>query len=650
MRDINGLMEQINIAPQLEDQELADIGIRAADGFEADNETRSEWLQKVDRWMKLVLQHSEMKTYPWPGAANIKYPLLAVAALQFQARAYPALINTSGNLVKGQVIGEDPDGTKTKQATRVAKHMTYQILHEMNEFENDMDKMLFTLPIVGCAFKKTYFSSLKQMNVSELISAQDLVVDYYAKSLDTARRISQIIYMDHNDIRSRQLAEVFLDVDLGEPTRDEFNAGKWNDAGRQGIADTGSADGVPFKLIEQHCWLDLDDDGYQEPYIVTFDLASRKVLRIVARYDESTIKRNNSGKVYEIEPIKYFTKYSFIPNPDGGFYDVGFGLLLETLNETVNTLLNQLTDSGSMSTLQSGFLSKGIRLKAGAAAFRPGEWKTINTTGDDLKKSILPLPVREPSSVLFNLLGMLIQSGKDLTSVQDINVGKMPGQNTPATTTMASIQEGQKVFTSIYKRIYRSLSEEFHKMFRLNKLYLPVEHEWQMLGIEPPPYIQGNDYRSSGFRIMPAADPNVASDAIQLQRAEANLQLLGTGLLNPQIVVKNYLEAQQQPNIEQLMQVEPPQPDPQVQMDQVKLQMEQQKMQQDFQIAQAELQLKAKQMDYEAVNKSEQQDKQHRIQNEQLTIQQQQIIAQVMKNLQDSKDKALDRISKERPE
>ena len=183
--------------------------------------------------------------------------------------------------------------------------------------------------------------------------------------------------------------------------------------------------GTPYEFLEQHRWEDLDGDGYKEPYIITVHKETKKVVRIVANYFESSIKRNTKGEILDIKPETYFTKYSFIPSPDGGFYDIGFGVLLGPLNESVNTLINQLLDSGHLSTLQSGFIGKGLRIRMGDNRFTPGEWKAVNATGVDLKQQIVPLPTREPSAVLFQLMGSLITSGKELASVAEIFVGKM---------------------------------------------------------------------------------------------------------------------------------------------------------------------------------------------------------------------------------
>ena len=466
---LRAIVEAKNIADTLDEEKLTQIGSDCAKGFEYDLSTRSEWEQNLKDWTKLALQVREEKSWPWPKAANVKYPLLSTAAMQFNARAYPSLIPSNGDVVKVNVIGKDRDGMKLERAKRIGMFMSYQVLYEMHCWEEDMDKLLMMLPIIGTVFKKTYYNPVLKQNVSELVLPENLVVNYWAKSLETAERVSEIIPLSKRLVKEKMMSKTYLDVELGDPIPDPTQM-------TQAVAQD---EATPYQIIEQHTYLDLDEDGYAEPYVVTFERTSGKVLRIVARFDEDTIYQDEDGNLQRIEPIQYYTKFGFIPNPDGGFYDVGFGLLLGPLNESVNTLINQLIDAGTLSNLQGGFLGKGLKLKMGESRWQPGEWKPVNSTADDLRKQIVPLPAKEPSNVLFQLMGSLITSGKELASVAEIFVGKMPGQNTPATTTMATIEQGMKVFTAVYKRVYRALRSEFKKIYDLNRVYLdPNKYCW----------------------------------------------------------------------------------------------------------------------------------------------------------------------------
>ena len=411
---------------------------------------------------------------------------------------------------------------------------------------------------------------------------------FRATSLESAERVSQILLLNKRLVKERQMSGTYLDVELGSPQMFTPNDGNLKDKDIQPVIQ--QDDTLPYQIIEQHTYYDLDDDGYAEPYVVTFERFSKKILRITARYDETGIymskpeKPNQKPKLQKIDALQYYTKFSFIPNPDGGFYDIGFGLLLGPINESVNTLLNQVIDSGTINNLQGGFLGKGLKLKMGENQWKPGEWKTLNTTADDLRKQLVPLPTKEPSKVLFELMQNLVTAGKELASVAEIFVGKMPGQNTPATTTMATIEQGMKVFTAVYKRIYRALKEEYSKLFKLNKVYFSDEAVAYQQVLEQPVGVE--DFDEKTFKVCPAADPSTPTGTEKLMKAQGLQELMPLGVLDPVKVVTRILEAQDQPNYQELFtqqiqqtgQFQPP-PDPKVQELQMKSQAEQQRSQ-----------------------------------------------------------------------
>jgi chaperonin GroES len=413
---------------------------------------------------------------------------------------------------------------------------------------------------------------------------KNLVVDYWAKSLETAERVSEVLEIPRRVLKERQMGEIYLDVDLGDPVPDMDLKSKEAPPPSQDAS-------TPYQIIEQHTFWDMDEDGYAEPYIITFERYSGKVLRIVARFTDTGIKMITNSKGEEvlakIEPIEYYTKFGFIPNPEGGFYDIGFGLLLAPLNESVNTLINQLIDAGTISNLQAGFLGKGVKLRMGEQRFQPGEWKSVNSTSDDLRKQIIPLPTKDPSKTLLELAQLLLTSGKELASVAEIFVGKMPGQNTPATTTMATIEQGMKVFTAVYKRVYRSLRSEFKKLFLLNSVYLD-SGEYQRVVDEP---IDRMDFDIKTYDVCPGADPNTATATEKLMKAQGLMELLPTGVLDVTQVVTRILEAQEQPSYQELFsqavqqtgQPAPPPPDPKVMALKMKQEADMAKGQQDMQ-------------------------------------------------------------------
>lgn len=596
---VEDLIEMDNIASVLEEDQLLRYGAEAVEGFESDLQSRSEWEKDLTAWTKLALQISEQKTYPWPNAANIKYPLLATAAMQFAARAYPTLVPSDGKVVKCRVVGYDADGAKQERASNISTHMSYQVIDEMDDWEEDMDRLLLSLPIAGTVFKKTYWDASKQKNCSHVVLPKYLVVNNAAKSLEEAERVSEIIFMSGRKFREKVNRGIYLDVDIGDPQQTTlFDDDLINRAFQRGNQDVDFT--TPYMLIEQHTYLDLDGDGYSEPYIVLVETQTRKVVRISPRYNSDGVIIDDRKKVISIEPEQYYTKYSFIPNPDGGFYDIGFGRLIGPLNESANTIINQLVDAGTLSNLQSGFIGKGLRIKMGETRFQPGEWKAVNAVGDDLKKQIMPLPVREPSNVLFQLLDLLLKSGKELASVAEIFVGKMPGQNTPATTTMATIEQGMKVFTAVYKRIYRSLTKEFRKLYKLNRKYLNPKEYIAIIDKE----IQQSDYEGPEDDIIPGADPTAVSNQEKQAKAQAVMQLLNLGTINPMWATQLYLEAHEIPNWQQGVMQPQPKQDPKVEAMKAKAQIDQEKAQNDIMMSREKMRLESMTKEQEMQHKA----------------------------------------------
>lgn len=571
-------LESVNIAELLKEEELSKIASQVEDGYHEDKESRKEWEDRQNEYMKLALQVMETKNTPWKNAANVKYPLLTTATMSFAARAYPGMV-PGPNIVKGRVTGFDPTGEKAKSAERIGKHMSYQLIEEMDDWEEGMDKLCLALPIVGCMFKKTYFSPSKNRNCSELIYPKNLVVNYWTKTLKDSQRITHVLNLTDNDIYERIQSGVFLNQEYhadkakADPTSDEIH----------GISPSQDA---PNEFYEQHTWLDLDEDGYKEPYIVT--VGGGKVARIVASYDEDGIYLID-GKVARIERVEYFTKYGFVPNPDGSFYDVGFGLLLGPINETINTTINQLLDAGTLSNRQGGFLGRGLKLKGGQYSFSPGEWKQTLSSGDDLRKNIFPLPVKEPSGVLFSLLGMMIDAGKELSSTVPMIMGQNPGQNQPATTSMAVIEQGLKVFSAIFKRMHRSLKHELKKLKRLNKIYLPQKSYFRILDLKESEQdmdeIFQRDYGDDITDVQPYSDPNIIAEVQRMIKAQQIAELMKNNLIpNPIEGAKIILEAMDLPEVEKLLTPPDPQPDP-------KMEMEMQKMKDHMEIEGEKLQL-----------------------------------------------------------
>ena len=583
-----------NIADELSDDQLNKIGQQVLREFELDDDSRSEWLEQNKNAFKLAMQVAEKKTHPWPGAANVIFPLMTVAAVQFAARAYPAIV-AGRNVVKGGVLGSDrgtpqmgqdgtpavrmvpgPDGQpqpqpiwqvepgeKRKRADKIASHMSWQLLHDMEDWEEDTDKLLHILPIAGCAFRKSYFDPSTGTNTSELASAENIVINYWAKSMSRAQRISEILWRYPHEIAEMVRMGIWLDQNyLASQSDDEENK-----------IDAEDAD-APREFIEQHRRLDLDDDGYAEPYIVTVHKSSGKVARIVARYDEDSITIRN-GEVVRIKPVQYYTKYDFLPNPEGGIYGIGLGKLLSPLNHSVNTVINQLIDAGTLANTPSGFIGRGLSMHSGVVKFKMGQFTPVNAPGSRIREAIVPMEFKEPSQVLFMLLGLLVDAAKDVASIKDVLTGETVSANMSPTTLMGMIDQGLQVFVGIYKRVHRSVGKELDKLYRLNRVYLedetgfPSEDGWQDISRE--------DYNDD-VAVYPVSDPSMVSNQQKMARAELLRSYTGDPMIDQMEIRRRVLDAADVPDIDDLI-VEQQGPDPAAAAMAAQMELEQKKVQ-----------------------------------------------------------------------
>jgi len=516
-------LQKVNLADDLDDAELSKIGAKVVEEYKLDVTSRKSagWDERNKAAMDLAMLVAEEKSYPWPMASNVKFPTIATAAIQFNARAYPAVIDGS-NVVKGKVLGQ-PTEEKRARADRIGRHMSYQLLEEMDGWEEDTDRLLMMLPIVGCVFRKTWFDPLKGYNCSHLVPPDKFVVNYWTKDLESCPRATHVL----DDIYPHQIEE-------------RIRAGAWIDFEYGLPPNAQNDDHAPHTFLEQHRLLDLDDDGYPKPYIVTVHEETQKVVRILPRYDESGVVAEGA-KIVRVVPARSFTKYGFIPAPDGSFYDIGFGTLLGPLSKTINGTINQLMDAGHLANTGGGFLGNGASLKAGNVRFAPGEWKKVEVTGTTLRENVVPLPVTPPSPVLFQLLGMLVEASRDLTATQDILTGDTVQSNQPVGTTLAMIEQGLKTFTAIVKRIHRALKSELACLYRLNSLYLQPEAYFVFQDVEGA--IAQKDYALGDVDVVPVSDPTMATDMQRLGRAQFLMQFRQDPLMDGAEINKRVLES-----------------------------------------------------------------------------------------------------------
>ena len=550
-------IESPNLLSKFGAADLAQLGTWALEGYRRDKDSRKEWERRMIKAMRVAMQITKPKSTPWPNCSNVAFPLVTISAIQFHSRAYPAMLS-GPELVR--YTNPNP-----QLARRVEDKMSYQMLEESSTWEETHDRMIYNVAIVGCAFKKSYHDQPLRQNVSDLVMAKDLVMDYFAKSVEACMRKTQRIPLYSNDIYERIMLGQYQDVRKEAwYTNPQLPEEEYpEDEELSGQTPPGSVDETtPYMALEQHCWIDLDKDGYAEPYILTIEEQSGTPLRLVTRFDrEFDIKRNARGNIIKIHADEYFTKYGLLPAPDGGIYDIGFGILLGPLNDSVSTIVNQLVDAGTMSVAAGGFLGRGAKLRGGTYTFAPFEWKRIDATVDDIKKALFPLPVREPSQVLFNLLGMLINYTQRIAGATDTISGENPGQNTPAETNRSMVNQGMKIYNAIYKRLWRSTREELKKWFVLNGKNLPEPDRADFLG---DPNL-----------ISPASSPYILSEEQELQQA---MQLKQASMTTPGYdrvkVEKKFLRALRVPDIDDIFpgpDKVAPLPNPKMQVEEAKI-------------------------------------------------------------------------------
>ena len=566
-----------NIARDLDYTELNTLGALVVSEYEIDEISRADWREEAEKALKFATQKAAPKQYPWPDASNVIYPLITRAAIEFASTTYPAIV-ANRNVVKGAVWGGDkgtpslnpngtpvvgadgkpqwlvPPGAKTKRAERIGTHMSWQLLDQLEYWEWQTDTMLHQLPIVGGAVRKTYRNPTKGTNESVLVPLMNIAWNKGAKSFADAPRHTEILTLQPFEVEEYERAdETFLKISYGAEGLADQTSGQ--EAPASDPADTSA----PRTYLEQHRRYDLDGDGYPEPLIVTVHKQSSKVVRIVARYEETGIKAKD-GEIKLIKPVDWYTLFPFFPDPRGGSYPIGFGHLLKPLNESINTTINQMFDAGHLQIAGGGFIGTSLSIHSGAVQFRLGEYKPVNNKGISIKDSVFPLPFPGPNGVLFQLLGFLVQAAEAIAATQNIiNADAANLSNMAPSTLMLLISQGMKTYTAIHKRIYRSLKSEFMKLYELNRLYLEederfkVGDDWREVTPE--------DYRLGGG-VEPIADPTQITDMQRLGRAMIIKEFSNDPLCNPLEIRRRYFEACQIDRVDEIILQSVPQPQP----------------------------------------------------------------------------------------
>lgn len=550
-----------NLAKMIDKEELSKIGSKCVDEYDIDLASRSDWDAKRKRFLKLFAGYRDPKSFPWDGCSNTHIPWMGIACLQFQARAYEALLPP-----KEYAKCFPTDGKALDAADRCSKYMNWQLTEQMEEWEEDMDVTLLWLAINGSAYKKTYFDPIKKRNMSIYISAESFVTPYKCRRIEDAPRKTHAFYKSIDYIKRGIKEGVYIDIGDITPTTDvsmpSSEISDQNDkTSNQSVSDAESL-GLRF-LLEQHRGLDLNGDGILEDYIVTVDYESRKVLRIESGSYIDPI----TG---EVKRDEFFTGYVLIPNAES-HYGFGFGHLLESINETGNTILNQLIDAGTFQNAPPGFYNKKAGLNKGKFTFAPNTLNPVDIGGDDVKKAIYYLEHPGPSTALFSVLGLLQNYGKEISSLPDALLGKLPPSDTTATSMLAVMEQGMKVFSTIHKRLHRSFRKELKKLFRLNSRFMD-EHVYYVVQDSSSKEFKTLESGKKDFinpiDVIPVSDPSITSRAEKLIKAR---QAYEVGIGNPLIkddpqslynLTYSFYKAIETPNIETFLKMPPPPPEP----------------------------------------------------------------------------------------
>ena len=513
-----------NLADILPDDILEPLGSDMVQNYMDYKSSRKDWEQSYIQGLDLLGFKYENRTEPFQGASGATHPVLAEAVTQFQAQAYKELLPAEGP-VRTQIIGVSSPPVE-QQSQRVKDFMNYLIMDQMTEYEPEFDSMLFHLPLAGSTFKKVYYDQLLGRAVSKFIPAEDLIVPYTATSLDDAEAIIHTLKISENDLRKQQVNGFYSDIELAPPGMDTNNELEKKERELEGTKKTGRNEPM-YTVLE--CHVNLDLEGFEEvdsnneptgiklPYIVTVEEGSRKVLSIRRNYNPDDIKKTK---------IQYFVHFKFLPGL--GFYGFGLIHMIGGLSRTATAALRQLLDAGTLSNLPAGFKQRGVRVRDEASPIQPGEFKDVDAPGGSLRDAFFPLPYKEPSATLLQLMGIVVGAGQRFAAIADMQVGD-GNQSAAVGTTIALLERGSRVMSAIHKRLYSGMKREFKLLSKVVSQYLPPEYPYDVVG--GARNIKQVDF-DDRVDVLPVADPNIFSMAQRISMAQTELQLAQS---NPQI-------------------------------------------------------------------------------------------------------------------
>ena len=534
-----------DLCEDLDEDVLQDISADVIENFNADKDSRAEWESMFERGFDLLGLKLEEGSEPFQGACTAVHPLLIESAVKFQSKASGELFPATGP-VKAQILGAaTPE--KEMQSNRVQNFMNFQLTEQMPEYFDEFERMLFHLPLIGSAFKKIYYSSTLKRPVSEFIPIDQFYVSYYASDLRNADRYTHVIHKSPVDMKLDMMAGVYKDIDLPSPS--QLSSSGFANKIDNILGISPSYDNDPqYVILEQHCYLDIEEEGVPCPYIVTVEEQSREVLSIRRNY-----KQDDPNK----EKRSHFVHYRFVPG--FGFYGLGLIHFLGNLTMSATAAMRSLIDAGQFANLPGGFKAKGVRMVGDNDPIAPGEFKEVEATGIDLSRAIVPLPYKEPSSTLFQMLGFVTAAGQKFADSTEQVISDAASYG-PVGTTMALLEASSKFFSAIHKRLHKSQKDEFRILAQIDYDYLPDEYPYEV------PFEDRSIFKSDfdgRVDIIPVSDPNIPSNAHRMMLANMALQMAQQsppGMFNIEELNRTILNAANMPNLEQIL---PPKIEPQ---------------------------------------------------------------------------------------
>ena len=534
-----------DLSEDLDEEDLQGISADVIENYNADKDSRGEWESMFERGFDLLGLKLEEGSEPFQGACTAVHPLLIESAVKFQSKATQELF-PSGGPVKANILGTaTPE--KEMQANRVQNFMNYQLTEQMPEYFDEFERMLFHLPLIGSAFKKIYYSSTFKRPVSEFIPIDQFYVSYYATDLRNADRYTHVIYKSPVELQQDIRAGVYKDVDLPSPSQLSSSGFATKIDNILGISPSYDSD-PQYVLLEQHCYLELEEEGVACPYIVTVEEQSRQVLSIRRNYEQDDPNK---------EKRSHFVHYRFVPG--FGFYGLGLIHFLGNLTMSATAAMRSLIDAGQFANLPGGFKAKGVRMVGDNDPIAPGEFKEVEATGIDLSRAIVPLPYKEPSSTLFQMLGFVTAAGQKFADSTEQVISDAASYG-PVGTTMALLEASSKFFSAIHKRLHKSQRDEFRILAQIDHDYLPNEYPYEV------PFEDRNIFKADfdgRVDIVPVSDPNIPSNAHRMMLANMALQMAQQsppGMFNIEELNRTILNAANMPNLEQIL---PPKIEPQ---------------------------------------------------------------------------------------